>query len=461
MKKPGEKLALCAAALGVVIAGLAIALQSGTSRQRTGALAAFHETVPPALAKRLRPDEDEDILPASNPAQPSAGGESAELTIAAFEGFWPQLALQSVHGSLWREIERRKGKFQDDPYDASEIAKMQAFVARNQEFIAEIKQLAALGGPVADLDYSQGMAMQLPHLAKLREMARVLRIEAIVLAEEGDFAGAAENILLTMKLGDAVAEEPILISQTVRMAIHRTAIDTVRDALPPGKCPPEALGPLLAYAAQADHRDSFADSMSGQGVLGLVQFNWLREGGIDSSFGAGAGAGDGYLSQITSAIYTSPLGSPWVNMDEAAYAQTMARMADAGALPYHEARPVMAEIERDIQTLPAVRFVSRALLPMVVQAAQDQARHEANLDLMQLGLLVEQHHAEHGVYPESLNALVGGQPPLDPFTGDPYRYLPRADGFLLYSLGSNLVDDGGLDNYTRGDIVWRGMENRE
>ena len=59
------------------------------------------------------------------------------------------------------------------------------------------------------------------------------------------------------------------------------------------------------------------------------------------------------------------------------------------------------------------------------------------------------------VYSPSL----GRSPPIDPFTGKPYRYDPSDEGFLLYSAGQNLTDDGGMqhDNWREGDLVWRGQ----
>ena len=88
-----------------------------------------------------------------------------------------------------------------------------------------------------------------------------------------------------------------------------------------------------------------------------------------------------------------------------------------------------------------------------------QARHEAQLDLMRIGLTLEQHYATHGVYPPSLDEVsyVLGGVPVDPFTGEAYRYLPEADSFTLYSLGRNFEDDGAWPNFRDGDIVWRGV----
>jgi hypothetical protein len=45
--------------------------------------------------------------------------------------------------------------------------------------------------------------------------------------------------------------------------------------------------------------------------------------------------------------------------------------------------------------------------------------------------------------------------PLDEFDGKPLRYRREGEGFILYSVGTNLVDDGGEDSRGAGDYVWR------
>lgn len=57
-----------------------------------------------------------------------------------------------------------------------------------------------------------------------------------------------------------------------------------------------------------------------------------------------------------------------------------------------------------------------------------------------------------GPYPERLDALVPdvvAVVPTDPFAGAPLRYERRGDGYLLYSVGTNGIDDGG----TNGEVV--------
>jgi hypothetical protein len=62
----------------------------------------------------------------------------------------------------------------------------------------------------------------------------------------------------------------------------------------------------------------------------------------------------------------------------------------------------------------------------------------------QVALALKAYHREHGRYPDSLDPLenAGWPLPADPFTGQPLQYRKQGSGFLLWSLGPNLIDDG-------------------
>jgi len=94
-----------------------------------------------------------------------------------------------------------------------------------------------------------------------------------------------------------------------------------------------------------------------------------------------------------------------------------------------------------------------------------QARHESRLDLTRIGLLIEHYRTEYGSCPASLDLIapwLGGEVPVDVFSGEPYRYESSGDTFLLYSVGRNGRDDGGISkrHSSKDDIVWRGEDER-
>jgi hypothetical protein len=106
-----------------------------------------------------------------------------------------------------------------------------------------------------------------------------------------------------------------------------------------------------------------------------------------------------------------------------------------------------------------------------IHIMQKYAEAQVWLDEARIACALERYHLAHGVYPESLEALIPAcidALPHDIMNGKPYHYKLRPDGtFLLYSVGWNLTDDGGVaiftdpdhsghsaQDYEQGDWVW-------
>jgi hypothetical protein len=69
-------------------------------------------------------------------------------------------------------------------------------------------------------------------------------------------------------------------------------------------------------------------------------------------------------------------------------------------------------------------------------------------DLIKLALSLVQYHADHGSYPEKLSDLVPSYLdaiPKDIFNDSDLHYTREGKGYVLYSVGRNGEDDGGLD----------------
>ncbi len=60
---------------------------------------------------------------------------------------------------------------------------------------------------------------------------------------------------------------------------------------------------------------------------------------------------------------------------------------------------------------------------------------------------VQRYFRVHGKLPEKLDELVPTflpSVPMDPYDGKPLRYVVRQDEYVVYSIGKNGVDDGGV-----------------
>jgi hypothetical protein len=149
--------------------------------------------------------------------------------------------------------------------------------------------------------------------------------------------------------------------------------------------------------------------------------------------------------------------------DEETHGRFMKQLIAAAMMPYYQSLPELERMEDNVANLTQGLPYSRQLLPAPMPSCQAQARHEAMLDLMEIGILLEQYKAREGSYPLTLDPLakdLEGTVPADPFTGREYFYRPAGERFVLYSIGENLRDDGGKHHYREGDIVWRGKEAR-
>jgi hypothetical protein len=75
------------------------------------------------------------------------------------------------------------------------------------------------------------------------------------------------------------------------------------------------------------------------------------------------------------------------------------------------------------------------------------AQGTAANDTADVALAVEQHRRRHGKLPQQLDELVHEflpSVPNDAFDGQPLRYVVRADGYVVYSVSEDLIDQGGV-----------------
>ena len=115
------------------------------------------------------------------------------------------------------------------------------------------------------------------------------------------------------------------------------------------------------------------------------------------------------------------------------------------------------------------RILATIAVPNFVKAEQVTAYNQTMVNEAQIACALERYHLAYGDYPETLDTLAPQfmeKIPHDIIGGQPLHYHRTDDGkFLLYSVGWNETDDGGLDvstqnkngvtDFTKGDWVWK------
>jgi hypothetical protein len=111
------------------------------------------------------------------------------------------------------------------------------------------------------------------------------------------------------------------------------------------------------------------------------------------------------------------------------------------------------------------------LLPASAKVREAQDRCQTTFDTTRFAFALAAYRDQHKAYPATLAALVPkyvAAEPHDVITGKPLIYKPSAEGYVLYSVGMNEIDDGGRligdkyqDGETRGDDVGVRMPARK
>jgi len=123
----------------------------------------------------------------------------------------------------------------------------------------------------------------------------------------------------------------------------------------------------------------------------------------------------------------------------------------------------LAEVAK--QGAPARRQITRALFYLTVSLGAISGRAEELRDevvmrksLAEVALALRVYQAENARFPAALDQLKPSclkDVPRDIFVDKPLIYRPQGNGYLLYSVGENMKDDGGKTAGPEGDLALR------
>jgi hypothetical protein len=316
-----------------------------------------------------------------------------------------------------------------------------------------LHQASAVGGQARyPVDFRDGFSTLLTHAQDARELGRLLQLEALVRAHRGDAAGAAQSILGIFALARSLENEPCIISQLVSAAIEAVGIGELMSVV--GRLPfsESTLTRFQKELRVRSYERSCYRGLLGERVMGIMA--------LEDPSTVGLPPADAMMLRVMGRV-----DCEW-------YLQTMQRMIRASQLPLHEA---LAEFESMTAQLPTTgekfaggRFrlrmapFARQFLPSLEWTGHSFGRAAARNFVADAALAVEHFRQRHNRLPENLSRLVPDLlpfVPIDPFDGRPIRYRIEPDGFVVYSVGKDGLDNGGMEDdqktSSQPDVVFR------
>jgi len=134
-----------------------------------------------------------------------------------------------------------------------------------------------------DLDFSQGFNMRFPHLAPAKRLTSWFGPAVQLALHEGKHHEALEALLAQTRISRLLAEDRIVISELVRIAIAAIARTTTWEALQADGWTDEDLARLQDAWEGQKFALAIAKSLQGETALTVASYEMMRESNKDTS----------------------------------------------------------------------------------------------------------------------------------------------------------------------------------
>jgi hypothetical protein len=333
---------------------------------------------------------------------------------------------------------------------------------------------AAAGRPESrfPVRYEDGAAAALPHVQLFQSAPRIIALKLAAHLAQGNSAAAYEDFRLGLRLYAALEKEPTLIAGLVRIGGLSILENGVWAGLVQRQWAAPELEKMESGLAQLRLFDDCTLAMgSERGFNNLIYDQYARKGAADlAELLVVVQDGQPRPSTRLATMLLAPYPSGWWRLS-----QTRTNRYFDEILGQISQDPPRVYLDRPVTSMPAsmagVGLVERAryflfftMTPALSDIGRSYAYAQTLLDETRLACALERHRLANGNYPASLDPLAPAFLPVlprDVMNGEPLHYRLGDDGgYVLYSVGWNLRDDGGKSEPDRSakrqdDWVWK------
>jgi len=330
-----------------------------------------------------------------------------------------------------------------EPLTEETKALITEYLADNEQALELLHKGTAIEHSRYPVDFSKGFATLLPHLSDLRTGAKLLKLEAILHAENTEPQSAARSITSIIGLARSLSKEPLLISQLVRIACQALAVSTLERAINRAEFTDDQLVNLCRTLADAQDLSGMTRAFAGERCVGVSIFKTPSSKII--TLLDETGRHPLLLGALAISLYRF---AGLADMDAAAYLDLMNDYIKAMQLPPYQRQDAVGTIKDKFETISKIHVLLRMIMPAFSRVTTIDIRIVAQLRSAQVGLAIERYRLATDKLPDTLADLLPAYLdtiPKDPFDGKDLRYKKLEAGFVVYSIGEDGNDDGGKE----------------
>jgi len=365
------------------------------------------------------------------------------------------------HYNKWEDDQKRKllpivGQaelpLRTEPLTEETKALITQYLTDNQQALERLHKGAAIEHSRYPVDLSKGFEALMPDLSNIRGGAFLLKLEAILHAENGKPEEVVDSIKSTFGLARSISKEPILISQLVRIACQALAVSALEHAINRTEFTDEQLVELSQALVNAEDPSAMSRAFVGERCAGLSIFKTPSSKTLKLING-----GSSSLGVVAIALYKF---AGLADMDAIMYVDLMNDYTKAMQLPPHQRQEAASAVDTKFGKTSRIHVLLHVIMPALSRVTTIDIRTIAQLHTAQVGLAIQRYRLAAGKLPDTLAELIPvylDAVPKDPFDGKDLRYKKLEASFVVYSIGEDGSDDGGKEKprkRTRPPAPW-------
>jgi hypothetical protein len=375
-----------------------------------------------------------------------------------FDGDPPYLAL--VREAMDKSLDVDHGGAELLDAEQERVLRVELKVA--EKALVQARRLVDFPGGRYPLKWSKDFNVVLPHVDAARFTVTMLHHDGLLRAHDGDSAGALQDVRAIMHVARALGDEPFMVTQGVRLWTDRALAQFLERMLALGGFDEVALCELQNQLNREAELPIFLVAMRGERAFVDALLESAHQGEIPFRD----------LTKVVAALRRSPSSSTlgW-NIDLARdtlrfYASI--RGLRAAMLERGNAHVKIAQLpaKEQLQALEALgtdplpentlslHFMSISSQGYTKNLLTNDLRHKARFRSAQAALAAERFRLAHERWPVNLEELVPAYlaaVPEDPFNGERLRFARKPWGLVIYSVGQDLIDNGGTLTTPEGE----------
>ncbi len=316
------------------------------------------------------------------------------------------------------------------------------YIADNNETLELLHEGAAIEHCRYPIDLSAGFETKLPPLSEIRKAVFLLKLEAILHTENGDGESAVRSTKSSFGIARSLAKEPIVISQLVRLACQSFAVTTIEYCINRIELKDEQLVELIECVHKSERISDISCAFVGERCNGISFFK----------------APESVNPDLINGIPFRPAlelfeAAGLVDVDAIIYLDIMEEYIKSLQLPSRKRQDAVRTIDAKLRSKSKIHILLHSLMPALSRITTIDLRNIAQLHTARVALAIERYRLAAGKLPDILANLVPAyldSVPTDPFDGNELRYRKLEPGFVVYSIGEDLSDDGGKERKRHG-----------